>query len=74
MVLRHNLKQYEAAHLDAMIFIVQCGDRRHEEIMASIELFAREVMPEFQERHETVQRPWRARQLDGVTFTNNSTI
>jgi hypothetical protein len=42
--------------------------------MASIELFAREVMPEFQERHETVHKPWRARQLEGVQFVNNSTI
>jgi alkanesulfonate monooxygenase SsuD/methylene tetrahydromethanopterin reductase-like flavin-dependent oxidoreductase (luciferase family) len=72
--IRENLKKYEAAHLDAMIFVAQCGDRRHEEIMASIELFAKEVMPEFQERHETVQRPWRAQQLEGVCFPNNSTI
>jgi alkanesulfonate monooxygenase SsuD/methylene tetrahydromethanopterin reductase-like flavin-dependent oxidoreductase (luciferase family) len=72
--IRENLKKYEAAHLDAMIFVAQCGDRKHEEIMASIELFAKEVMPEFQERHEQVQRPWREQQLDGVTFLNNSTI
>ena len=72
--IRENLKRYEEAHLDAMIFIAQCGDRKHEDIMASIELFAREVMPEFQERHETVHRPWRERQLDGVKFLNNSTI
>ena len=72
--IRENLKRYEAAHLDAMIFVAQCGDRKHEDIMASIELFGKEVMPEFQERHETVQRPWRERQLAGVTFPNNSTI
>jgi len=71
---RENLKRYEAAHLDAMIFIAQCGDRKHEEIMASIELFAKEVMPEFLERHETEHKPWRARQLEGVPFLNNSTI
>ncbi|HLZ68530.1 MAG TPA: LLM class flavin-dependent oxidoreductase [Dehalococcoidia bacterium] len=72
--IRENLKKYEAAHLDAMIFVAQCGDRKHDEIMASIELFAKEVMPEFQERHEKIQRPWREQQLDGVTFLNNSTI
>jgi alkanesulfonate monooxygenase SsuD/methylene tetrahydromethanopterin reductase-like flavin-dependent oxidoreductase (luciferase family) len=72
--IRENLKKYEAAHLDAMIFVAQCGDRKHDEIMASIELFAKEVMPEFQERHEKVQRPWREQQLDGVKFRNNSTI
>ena len=72
--IRENLKAYEAAHLDAMIFVAQCGDRKHDQIMASLELFARDVMPEFQERHETVQRPWREQQLDGVPFLANSTI
>jgi len=72
--IRQNLKRYEDAHLDAMIFIAQSGDRKHEDIMASIELFAHEVMPEFQERHETVQRPWREQQLEEVRFPNNSTI
>ncbi len=72
--IRENLKRYEDAHLDAMIFVAQCGDRRHDDIMASIDLFAKEVMPEFQERHETVHRPWRERQLAGVEYLNNSTI
>jgi len=72
--IRENLRRYEEAHLDAMIFVAQCGDRKHEDIMASIELFAKEVMPEFQERHETVQKPWREQQLEGVEFLNNSTI
>jgi alkanesulfonate monooxygenase SsuD/methylene tetrahydromethanopterin reductase-like flavin-dependent oxidoreductase (luciferase family) len=72
--IRENLRKYEAAHLDAMIFVAQCGDRKHEDIMESIELFAKEVMPEFQERHEKVQKPWRERQLAGVNFLNNSTI
>jgi alkanesulfonate monooxygenase SsuD/methylene tetrahydromethanopterin reductase-like flavin-dependent oxidoreductase (luciferase family) len=72
--IRENLKRYEEAHLDAMIFVAQCGDRRHDDIMASLELFAREVMPEFLERHETVHRPWRERELEGVEYLNNSTI
>ncbi|MHB8575260.1 MAG: LLM class flavin-dependent oxidoreductase [Dehalococcoidia bacterium] len=72
--IRKNLKRYEDAHLDAMILIAQSGDRKHEDVMESIELFAKEVMPEFQERHETVQRPWREQQLDGVKHLNNSTI
>jgi hypothetical protein len=68
------LKRYEDAHLDAMIFIAQCGDRKHEEIMASLELLGKEVLPEFLERHETVHLPWRERQLDGVSHLINSTI
>ena len=41
--------------------------------MASLELFAREVMPEFKERHRLHQE-WRQRQLQGVSFPVNSSI
>jgi alkanesulfonate monooxygenase SsuD/methylene tetrahydromethanopterin reductase-like flavin-dependent oxidoreductase (luciferase family) len=71
--IRKNLRKYEDAHLDAMILVAQAGDRRHEDIMASIELFAREVMPEFKERHPQHQE-WRRRQLEGVPFPVNSSI
>src|SRR5262249_27021879 len=37
--IRDNLIPYENAHLDVMVFLVQCGDRKHEDIMASLELF-----------------------------------
>jgi len=33
-----------------MIFVMQAGANRHEHICASLELFARDVMPEFKER------------------------
>jgi hypothetical protein len=42
--------------------------------MASLELFGTKVMPEFLDRHETVHRPWRERQLDGVKHIINSTL
>ena len=71
--IRDNLREYDAAHLDALIFIAQCGNRKHEDIMASLELFAKEVMPEFKERHAEHQS-WRAEQLKGVDFLVNSTI
>ncbi len=71
--IRENLRQYEEAHLDALIFIAQCGDRKHEDIMESLELFAKEVMPEFKERH-VKQQKWREQQLDGVKFPINSSI
>lgn len=35
-----------------MIFQVQLGKNKHEHICESLELFAREVMPEFAERRE----------------------
>jgi alkanesulfonate monooxygenase SsuD/methylene tetrahydromethanopterin reductase-like flavin-dependent oxidoreductase (luciferase family) len=71
--IRNNLKPYEDAHLDCMIFFVQCGDRHHEEILESLELFGTQVMPEFKERHH-LQQKWREQQLDGVKFPINSTI
>ena len=33
-----------------MIFVMQAGMNKHEHIMEAIELFAREVLPEFAER------------------------
>ena len=35
-----------------MIFCFQAGKNRHEHIMESLELFGREVLPEFNERDE----------------------
>ena len=48
--IRDLLLDYEAAGVDQVIFISQAGHNRHEHICESIELFAREVMPEFAER------------------------
>ena len=48
--LREYLRRYEAAGVDQIIFVMQAGRNKHEHIMESLELFAREVMPEFKER------------------------
>jgi alkanesulfonate monooxygenase SsuD/methylene tetrahydromethanopterin reductase-like flavin-dependent oxidoreductase (luciferase family) len=48
--LREFLRRYEAAGVDQLIFVLQAGRNRHEDIMESIELFGREVLPEFAER------------------------
>jgi alkanesulfonate monooxygenase SsuD/methylene tetrahydromethanopterin reductase-like flavin-dependent oxidoreductase (luciferase family) len=71
--IREQLRAYDAAHLDLMIFVVQAGDRPHAVILDSLERFAREVMPEFKERHPAHQA-WRAQQLEGIPFPVNSTI
>ena len=68
------LKTYEENHLDVMIFVAQCGDRKHEHIMESIELFGKELLPEYKERHEKEHTKWRAEQLADVEFTVNSSI
>jgi hypothetical protein len=57
-----------------MVFNAQCGARKHEHVMEAIELFGKEVLPEFAERHETKHRPWRERQLEGVPYPINSSI
>jgi len=44
------LERYERAGVDEVIFVSQAGRNQHEHICESIELFAREVLPAFQER------------------------
>ena len=41
--------------MDQLIFVSQAGRNRHEDICESLELFAREVMPEFHERADTLE-------------------
>jgi len=71
--IRDTLRRYEEAHLDTMIFVAQSGARKHEDVMASIEKFGKEVLPEFKERHKEHQR-WREEQLAGVEHEINSSI
>lgn len=71
---REMLLTYEENNLDVMIFVAQCGDRKHEHIMESIELFGKEILPEFKERHETKHTAWREEQLSTVEFPINSSI
>ncbi len=54
--LREFLRRYEAAGVDQLIFVMQAGHNRHEDIMESIELFGTEVLPEFVERDEAQSR------------------
>lgn len=48
--IRTLLESYERAGVDQVIFVSQSGRNRHEHICESLELFAREVMPAFQDR------------------------
>ena len=54
--LRTLLRGYEEAGVDQIIFIGQAGRNQHEHICESLELFAREVMPEFKEREAERQK------------------
>jgi alkanesulfonate monooxygenase SsuD/methylene tetrahydromethanopterin reductase-like flavin-dependent oxidoreductase (luciferase family) len=47
--IRELVRGYQDAGVDQLIFVSQCGKNKHEHICESLELFAREVMPEFAE-------------------------
>ena len=50
--LREYLRRYEECGVDQVIFCFQAGKNRHEHIMEALELFGREVLPEFKDRDE----------------------
>jgi len=58
--LRRNLRAMQEAGVDQVIFLQQAGKNEHAHICESLELFAREVMPDFQkelaEREAAKQR------------------
>jgi alkanesulfonate monooxygenase SsuD/methylene tetrahydromethanopterin reductase-like flavin-dependent oxidoreductase (luciferase family) len=45
--LRRKLRRFETSHIDQVILLNQAGKNTHADICESLELFAREVMPEF---------------------------
>jgi alkanesulfonate monooxygenase SsuD/methylene tetrahydromethanopterin reductase-like flavin-dependent oxidoreductase (luciferase family) len=62
---REYLRRYEEAGVDQVIFVLQAGRNRHEHIMESIEMFGREVLPEFLERDEQLSAE-KAKRLEPV--------
>jgi alkanesulfonate monooxygenase SsuD/methylene tetrahydromethanopterin reductase-like flavin-dependent oxidoreductase (luciferase family) len=48
--IRAKLRKFETSHVDQVILLNQAGRNTHADICSSLELFAREVMPEFVER------------------------
>ena len=63
--IRDYLLRYEECGVDQVILCSQVGNNRHEHIMESLELFGREILPEFRERDEKAQRD-KARRLEPV--------
>ncbi len=63
--LRQYLRRFEECGVDQVIFVAQAGRNRHEHIMESLELFGREVLPEFAEREEEASAA-KARRLEPV--------
>jgi alkanesulfonate monooxygenase SsuD/methylene tetrahydromethanopterin reductase-like flavin-dependent oxidoreductase (luciferase family) len=62
--IRRRLREFEAAHVDQVILLNQTGRTPHADICSSLDLFAREVMPEFHAREGDQQR-WKSQVLEG---------
>ncbi len=54
--LREHLRTFQEAGVDQVCFIQQGGRNKHEHICESLELFGKEVMPEFHEAEEERER------------------
>ena len=62
--IRDRLCKFEESNVDQVILLNQAGKNTHDDICASLELFAREVMPDFHER-EPQHQEWKAAVLAG---------
>ena len=62
--IRRKLRAFAAANVDQVILLNQAGKNTHDDICASLDLFAREVMPEFHAL-EDAHRVWKAGVLAG---------
>src|SRR6516225_1540810 len=65
--IRALVRRYEEVGVDQLIFVSQAGRNRHEHICESMELFAREVMPEFAERADAGEAAKAERLGDAVS-------
>ncbi|HWI74338.1 MAG TPA: LLM class flavin-dependent oxidoreductase [Baekduia sp.] len=70
---RAAVRALEETNVDVCMCTVQTGNTRHDHILESLELFAREIMPDVRERADVHAR-WRASQLDGIDIAVNSTV
>jgi len=60
------LERYEAAGVDQVIFVAQCGNNRHEDVCESYELFAEKVLPRFLDGREEKEALVAARRAPAV--------
>jgi hypothetical protein len=58
------LRRFRTSHIDQVILLNQAGKNSHEHICESLELFAREVMPEFKTDPE--HDAWKAGVMSGA--------
>jgi len=60
--IRRKLRRFETSHIDQVILLNQAGKNAHEHICESLELFAKEVMPEFH-ANEPAHQVWKQQVL-----------
>src|SRR5262249_20004901 len=61
--LRRKLRRFETSHIDQVILLNQAGKNTHAHICESLELFAKEVMPEFH-AHDAEHEAWKEKVLN----------
>ena len=62
--IRRRLQKFEQSNIDQIILLNQAGNNTHEHICESLEIFAKEVMPEFHD-HEPEHQAWKHAVLAG---------
>lgn len=62
--IREKLWQFQKSHVDQVILLNQAGKTSHQDICDSLEMFAKEVMPEFT-AEEPAHQAWKQDVLDG---------
>lgn len=68
-----NFRALEEAGVDQLILLHQCGAYKHEHICESLELFAKEVLPEFKER-ERIREKKKLEELTPYIEANNKKV
>ena len=61
--IRKKLRKFQASNIDQVVLLNQAGKNTHEHICESLELFAKEVMPEFHEAHPKLLK-WKEQVLN----------
>ena len=62
--IRRKLRRFQSSHIDQVILLNQAGKNSHDHICESLELFAKEVMPEFHAA-EPAHQDWKRQVLAG---------
>ena len=61
--IRNKLRRFQSSNIDQVVLLNQAGKNTHEHICELLELFAKEVMPEFQEAHPKLLK-WKEQVLN----------